>query len=119
MPVMIRDKCTISQTLCVSRYGAHVADWAQDGTLYAFAARNAIVLMEPAARACIAVLAAHANRCPLSCIAARAFETLVGGLSQLLGPLQGNGSCISALRHRRVCLLDSSASLTAAWTGTG
>ena len=104
MPVMIRDTCTVSQTLCVSRYGAHVADWAQDGTLYAFAARNAIVLMEPAAHACVAVLAAHSNRWPFYCIVTRAFDTIVGGLSQLLGPLQGDGSCVSALRHRRLCV---------------
>ncbi|KAK9840649.1 hypothetical protein WJX81_006905 [Elliptochloris bilobata] len=43
-------------------YGAHIADWACDGSLYAFAARNVIVLVQPAAHACIAVLSSHTSR---------------------------------------------------------
>lgn len=44
------------------RYSAHVADWASDGSLYAFAARNAVVLVQPAEHRCSAVLSAHTNR---------------------------------------------------------
>ena len=49
---------------CVAcRYAAHAADWCSDGRLYAYAAHNSVVLLNPVTRAVACCLSGHTNRC--------------------------------------------------------